>query len=195
MAIASFRNHVQSVPVDRAREDALDGARQGDGRERLAVVDAVDHEVVARDRRDVDGERKPVIRDANHRRRDRTRSAGARLRLDAALVGADLDAVGLAVEDEVDVGAGGRESLAQPDAAALADDVGLREVLDGDDLDLDETLSTLYVLDMETKFLCSEDCKGLCARCGADLNLGPCACGKEVDPRLAVLQQLLDSNQ
>ena len=68
-------------------------------------------------------------------------------------------------------------------------------VLDGDMLDLDETLSTLFILDMETKFLCSEDCKGLCSRCGADLNLGPCACGKEVDPRLAVLQQLLDSDQ
>ena len=68
-------------------------------------------------------------------------------------------------------------------------------VLDGDKLDLSTALSTLFVLDMETKFLCSEDCKGLCSRCGADLNLGPCACGKEVDPRLAVLQQLLDSNQ
>ena len=50
----------------------------------------------------------------------------------------------------------------------------------------------VFVLDMETKFLCSEDCKGLCSRCGADLNLGPCACGKEIDPRLAVLSQLLD---
>ena len=68
-------------------------------------------------------------------------------------------------------------------------------ISDRDNLDLDETLSTLFVLDMETKFLCSEDCKGLCSRCGADLNLGPCACGKEVDPRLAVLQQLLDSDQ
>lgn len=67
-------------------------------------------------------------------------------------------------------------------------------VLDGDNLDLDETLSTLFILDMETKFLCSEDCKGLCSRCGADLNLGPCACGKEIDPRLAVLQQLLDND-
>lgn len=64
--------------------------------------------------------------------------------------------------------------------------------LDGDKLDLEETLSTLYVLDMETKFLCSEDCKGLCPKCGADLNLGPCNCRKETDPRLAVLEQLLD---
>lgn len=65
-------------------------------------------------------------------------------------------------------------------------------VLDGDKLDLDETLSTLFVLDMETKFLCDPDCKGLCSRCGANLNLGPCGCRKEIDPRLAVLEQLLD---
>ena len=65
-------------------------------------------------------------------------------------------------------------------------------VLDGDELDLSEALATLFILDMETKFLCSEDCKGLCSRCGANLNLGPCACGKEIDPRLAVLEQLLD---
>lgn len=65
-------------------------------------------------------------------------------------------------------------------------------VLDGDTLDLNEALSTLFVLDMETKFLCSEDCKGLCPRCGADLNLGPCKCEKETDPRLAVLRQLLE---
>ena len=64
--------------------------------------------------------------------------------------------------------------------------------LDGDKIDLEEVISTLYVLDMETKFLCSEDCKGLCPKCGADLNLGPCNCKKETDPRLAVLEQLLD---
>ena len=45
---------------------------------------------------------------------------------------------------------------------------------------------------METKFLCSEDCKGLCPRCGKNLNLGPCGCRKEPDPRFAVLEQLLD---
>ena len=65
-------------------------------------------------------------------------------------------------------------------------------VLDGDKLDVSDTVSTLFILDMETKFLCSEDCKGLCSRCGADLNLGPCGCGKEIDPRFAVLEQLLD---
>ena len=65
--------------------------------------------------------------------------------------------------------------------------------LDGNEIDLDEILSTLFILDMDTKFLCSEDCRGLCPRCGKNLNLGPCGCGKENDPRFAVLEQLLDN--
>jgi uncharacterized protein len=65
-------------------------------------------------------------------------------------------------------------------------------VLDGTEIDAQEVLSTCLILDMETKFLCREDCKGLCARCGRNLNLGRCRCGKEIDPRFAVLEQLLD---
>lgn len=65
-------------------------------------------------------------------------------------------------------------------------------LLEGNELDLDELVTTAFVLAMDTKNLCSEDCKGLCAKCGADLNLGPCGCRPEVDPRLAALAQLLD---
>ena len=65
-------------------------------------------------------------------------------------------------------------------------------LLDNGTADLDEVASTAFILAMDTKHLCSEDCKGLCSRCGADLNLGPCACKPEVDPRLAALAQLLD---
>ena len=67
-------------------------------------------------------------------------------------------------------------------------------LLEGTEIDLQELLSTCFVLDMETKFLCREDCKGLCPRCGKNLNLGPCGCEKEVDPRFAVLEQLLDKD-
>ena len=65
-------------------------------------------------------------------------------------------------------------------------------VLEGNEIDLDEILSTLFILDMETKFLCKEDCKGLCPTCGKNLSLGPCGCRKPIDPRFAVLEQLLD---
>ena len=65
-------------------------------------------------------------------------------------------------------------------------------LLDGVELDLDGAVTDAFILAMDTKNLCSDDCKGLCAKCGADLNLGPCGCGPDVDPRLAALAQLLD---
>ena len=59
-------------------------------------------------------------------------------------------------------------------------------------VDVGDLARTAFILDMDTKTLCSEDCKGLCPRCGADLNLGPCSCKKETGPRLAVLSKLLE---
>ena len=67
-------------------------------------------------------------------------------------------------------------------------------VLAGPDgsLDLDELMGDVFLLNLDTKNLCSEDCKGLCPGCGVDLNVEPCRCKKEVDPRLAKLAQLLE---
>ena len=62
----------------------------------------------------------------------------------------------------------------------------------GGELDLEDLLETEFIFGMDTRQLCREDCKGLCPRCGADLNDGPCGCVPEKDPRLAVLEQLLD---
>ena len=64
--------------------------------------------------------------------------------------------------------------------------------LEGDSADLDDIIRTVFVLNMDSKLLCSEDCQGLCCRCGKNLNDGPCGCQKEIDPRLAALKQLLD---
>ena len=66
-------------------------------------------------------------------------------------------------------------------------------LLENDQVDVGELAREEFILEMDTKTLCSEDCKGLCPRCGADLNLGPCSCKKEVDPRLAVLAKLLEN--
>ncbi|MGI5895252.1 MAG: YceD family protein [Candidatus Merdivicinus sp.] len=64
----------------------------------------------------------------------------------------------------------------------------------GGELDLDELVRTDVLLELPTKVLCREDCKGLCGQCGQNLNFGSCKCEKkEIDPRLAVLSQLLDS--
>ncbi|SHH93447.1 uncharacterized protein SAMN02745823_01514 [Sporobacter termitidis DSM 10068] len=65
--------------------------------------------------------------------------------------------------------------------------------LEGDFIDVDEIISTDFVLNMDQRLLCRDDCKGLCEKCGADLNEGPCACKSETDPRLAVLGQFLEN--
>ncbi len=64
--------------------------------------------------------------------------------------------------------------------------------LEGDSADLDDIVRTVFVLNLDSKLLCKEDCKGLCCRCGKNLNSGPCSCQKELDPRFAALKQLLE---
>ena len=64
--------------------------------------------------------------------------------------------------------------------------------LEGDSADLDDIVRTVFVLNLDSKLLCTEDCKGLCHRCGKNLNDGPCSCQKELDPRFAALKQLLE---
>ena len=67
-------------------------------------------------------------------------------------------------------------------------------VLDKDEVDLAELARTAFILDMDTKTLCSEDCQGLCPGCGVNLNEEPCRCKKQVDPRLAALAKLLQDD-
>ena len=64
--------------------------------------------------------------------------------------------------------------------------------LEGDSANLDDIVRTVFVLNLDSKLLCNEDCKGLCHRCGKNLNDGPCNCQKELDPRFAALKQLLE---
>jgi len=64
--------------------------------------------------------------------------------------------------------------------------------LEGDSADLEDIIRTVFVLNMDSKLLCKEDCKGLCCRCGRNLNTEACTCQKELDPRFAALKQLLE---
>ena len=63
-------------------------------------------------------------------------------------------------------------------------------------LDLDEPLYEQLEMEFPIRFLCREDCKGLCPRCGKNLNDGPCGCPeKEPDPRLEPLRKILEDMQ
>ncbi len=61
-------------------------------------------------------------------------------------------------------------------------------LLSSDVLDITPLVVEQVLLALPMKPLCGEECKGLCSRCGRNLNLGACGCEQEeVDPRLAGL--------
>jgi uncharacterized protein len=60
----------------------------------------------------------------------------------------------------------------------------------GDMIDVTEVIRQHVVLALPIAPRCREDCRGLCPKCGGDLNEGPCGCVvDEVDPRLDVLRR------
>lgn len=65
-----------------------------------------------------------------------------------------------------------------------------RTELEGDRIDLGELLREEFLLAMPMKALCSEECKGICSGCGAELNTEDCNCKPEADPRWAALAGL-----
>jgi uncharacterized protein len=69
-----------------------------------------------------------------------------------------------------------------------------RDELEGSSLDLTQLAREQILLNVPEQFLCREDCKGLCEKCGENINLVDCNCGKdEIDPRWAALKDLKDS--
>jgi uncharacterized protein len=88
--------------------------------------------------------------------------------------------------------------LPQPDIQEKEEEIELEEIdLDvsyytGNSIALYDVLREQLLLLIPLKPLCKPDCAGLCPSCGKDLNTGTCHCNRRsVDPRLAVLEQLL----
>lgn len=64
-------------------------------------------------------------------------------------------------------------------------------------LDLGPVLWQNIMLALPLHVLCRPDCAGLCVTCGKNLNLGPCDCRPEPDPRwaaLAAVRTMIDDN-
>lgn len=62
---------------------------------------------------------------------------------------------------------------------------------EGDEIDLTPLAEEQILLALSSRPLCREDCRGLCASCGANLNQTQCDCRTpSLDPRLAVLRTL-----
>ena len=70
------------------------------------------------------------------------------------------------------------------------DDLGL-SYYSGDEIDLAPLIAEQVILALPTQSLCAENCRGLCASCGTNLNLESCSCASpKGDPRMAVFRTL-----
>ena len=54
-------------------------------------------------------------------------------------------------------------------------------------IDLEPLITAALMLEMPNPPLCSDDCRGLCPQCGANLNEGDCGCGE--DPGLSAFDK------
>lgn len=64
-------------------------------------------------------------------------------------------------------------------------------------LELDEAVRTALLLEMPSRILCKEDCRGLCDQCGANLNINECSCQKDLTHRnpFSALASLLNEDE
>ena len=71
-----------------------------------------------------------------------------------------------------------------------AETIGMRS-FSGQHIDLRPALQEELILALPIQPLCRKDCKGLCSKCGADLNQGDCGCAKQkINPQFAALKNL-----
>ena len=77
----------------------------------------------------------------------------------------------------------------------MEDNVDEYVIIHDGELDLDEELREALILAFPMRVLCSEDCQGLCPKCGKPRAEGDCGCPtREIDPRFAALRALLDES-
>ena len=79
----------------------------------------------------------------------------------------------------------------EADTEVAEDDLETSYYGDDQQIDLGELMREQFYLALPMKPLCREDCKGLCAQCGTNLNTGTCDCAPVwEDPRLAALKAI-----
>lgn len=75
----------------------------------------------------------------------------------------------------------------------VVQDIEDTDYIIGTSLDTNELAKSEILLHWPMKILCKDDCKGLCSKCGADLNYEECGCDRTVlDPRMAAIQDIFN---
>ena len=100
-----------------------------------------------------------------------------RYKLKASMAGQDLVVRG---EAEVSVKAECARCLREVVRPLSAKEICIvRENVPAREVDITQDIREELLLTLPTRFLCSEQCKGLCPGCGADLNVKKCTCEKK----------------
>ncbi|NJD04479.1 MAG: DUF177 domain-containing protein [Ruminiclostridium sp.] len=74
----------------------------------------------------------------------------------------------------------GKSDIDEPDAYTYT----------GDYLELDKIIEDNIILNLPMKQVCTQECKGLCQKCGANLNEGSCSCKEDsVNPHMESLKK------
>lgn len=85
-----------------------------------------------------------------------------------------------------------KAAVAQPeDEVELGEQDLISATYSGDEIDFSAEIAEQVLLEIPYKPLCSEVCKGLCSKCGTDLNNSDCACSRTaVSMAFSSLQEL-----
>ncbi len=86
------------------------------------------------------------------------------------------------------------ENLVRAGEEASEDDDVI--VFEDTQIDLDDIAAACFLMNIEGRYLCRDDCKGLCPECGADLNEGDCGCRTDtIDPRWSALADIINKDK
>lgn len=89
-----------------------------------------------------------------------------------------------------------REISPRMDENSQIDEEDDLDLMEGYSLNTEILIYNELLMNQPEKVLCKDDCKGICMVCGHDLNDGECGCDTFVpDPRMAVLQDILNANK
>ncbi|MBR0360581.1 MAG: DUF177 domain-containing protein [Clostridia bacterium] len=97
-------------------------------------------------------------------------------------------------EVEADVEFSVHELLSQREEGADEDEDII--LFDGYEIELDDIIADHFLMNISGRYLCSDDCKGLCPVCGQNLNHGECDCDNEyIDPRWQALADIMNQTK
>lgn len=86
--------------------------------------------------------------------------------------------------------------VTSPDVTTEDEEDDSHEFMEGYQLDVETFVYNEILVNWPVKILCKEDCRGVCPKCGQNLNMGDCGCDTFVpDPRMAVIKDIFNANK